>query len=126
MDGNCLRFNLPNKDLQINKTERGFSLTDNVGNSYLFVWTWYRWFNIAKCEVNTDGHIDDNDGLVPDAIPFHPEEVAYLLSEADERAQQLERVESLLEEWISLRRSKSRRVKQGGRLQRLQNKEVAK
>lgn len=100
-------------------------LTDNFGNSYLLVWTGKRWFNTARCEVNTDGqHIDDNDGLVPNAIPVHPEEVAYLIAEAEARARQLEKVESLLEQWINLRRSKSRKARQ--RPRQLQKQEVSK
>lgn len=104
-----------------NKRFDSFSLTDAFGNSYLFVRNYSnnkKWFNIAKCEVNTDGHIDENDGLIPHAIPVHAEEVAALLAESEARALQLERIESLLEEWIELRRSRSRRAKQRLRLQK--------
>lgn len=101
-----------------------FTITDNFGNSYLFVRTGKRWFNIAKCEVNTNGYVDDDDGLVPNAVPFHPEEVAYLVAEAEERDRSLESIESLLEEWINLRCSKSRKANH--RPHQLQKQEVVK
>lgn len=72
-----------------NKKFDSFSLTDNIGNSYLYVRTGKNWYNVAKCEVCTDGHIDDNDGLVTDAIPVHAEEVAYLVAESEARKEQL-------------------------------------
>ena len=101
-----------------------FTVTDNFGNTYLFVRSGKGFFNIAKCEVNTDGHIDDNDGLIPNAVPYHPEEVAYLVAEAEERQRCLESIESLVEELIDVRRSKSRKAKAG--LKQIQRKEVAK
>ena len=101
------------------------SLTDNFGNSYLFVRTERGFFNIAKCEVLTDGKVPDRDGsVVPNAIPFHDEEVAYLVAEAEARAEKLENIESLLERWIDLRRHRSRKAKRGKL--RLQKKEVSK
>lgn len=79
-----------------------FTVTDNFGNTYLFIRSGKGLFNIAKCEVNTDGHIDDNDGLVPNAVPFHPEEVAYLVAQEEERYASLERIDALLKELIKL------------------------
>jgi hypothetical protein len=103
-----------------------FTLTDNYGNSHLFVRNWSRkgFFEIAKCEINTDGHIDDNDGLVPGAVLYTNEEVADLITESEERARRLENIESLLEEWINIRRSRSRKAKQKPR--QLQKQEVSK
>jgi hypothetical protein len=110
------------------KIPQSYSITDNFGNSFLFVRTWDKWYNIAKCEINTDGHIDDNDGLVPNAVLFHPEEIAYLIAEQQERLQSLERIELLLEEVIALRLSKSKRraISQSQRPRRLQKQEVIK
>lgn len=104
-------------------TGNTISLTDAFGNSYLFVRSYSnskRWHNIAKCEINTDGPIDENDGLVPDAVPFHAEEVAYLLAQAEEYQEHLEQLDSLLEESINLRRFRSKQ-----KLKRLQRKEVS-
>lgn len=101
-----------------NKKFDSLSLTDNYGNSYLFVRSRKGFFNIAKCEVLTDGHIDENDGLVPKAILFTNEEVADLLAESEERARRLERIESLLEEWVNLRRGELRKAKHRLALQR--------
>jgi hypothetical protein len=101
------------------------------GTSYLFVRTGKdskgndRWFNIAKCEINTDGHVDDNDGLVPDAVPVHAEEVAYLVAEAEERQRRLARAEESLRDWIDFRRDWSGKANKKGKLS-LQKKEVSK
>jgi hypothetical protein len=111
-----------NTSAALNKKFDSFSLTDKYGNTYLFVRSGKGFFNIAKCEVLTDGHVDEDDGLVPNAILFSNEEVADLLTESEERARRLESIESLLEEWINLRRGRSRKAKH--RL-RLQKQEVA-
>lgn len=96
------------------------------GTSYLFVRDYCndrKWFNIAKCEVNTDGHVDENDGLISDAIRVHAEEVAYLLAESEAREEQLRKVESLSKELIGLRRARSRKAKH--RPHQLQRKKEA-
>jgi hypothetical protein len=83
-----------------------------------------RYFDITACpDPFHDGHIDGNDGVVPDAIEVPGHEVADLVAASHVRAQQLERIESLLIEWIEIRRAKSRRAK--NRLS-LQKREVAK
>jgi hypothetical protein len=106
------------------KFSDSITLTDNFGNSYLFVrrWSGKGFFNIAKCEVLTDGKILDRDGVVPDAVLFSNEEVAELVIESEERTKCLENIESLLEEWINLRRSRSRKANH--RPNQLQKKEV--
>ena len=81
-----------------------------------------RLYDITNCSILTDGHIDTNDGLVPDAIPISAQEVADLVAESEARTQQLERVETLLKEWIEIRKARSRRAKQ--RLQQLHKQEV--
>lgn len=102
------------------------SIPDGYGNSYLLIRSWNRkgFYNIARREVLTDGKIPNRDGLIPDAIFFTNEEVADLLTESEERTRRLENIDSLLGEWLGLRRSRSRRTKQ--RLHQLQRKEVAK
>jgi hypothetical protein len=98
------------------------------GTSYLFVRTGKyakgndRWFNIARCEINTDGHVDDNDGLIPDAVFYSNEEVAELVAQYEEHQERLAKAEASLREWIEFRRSWSRK---GKRKLRLQKQEVA-
>lgn len=102
-----------------------FTVTDNFGNTYLFVRSGKGFFNIAKCEVNTDGHIDDNDGLVPNAIPVHAEEVAYLVAQTEEYNRRLVSAEASLRDYVEFRRAWSRKPDKKGKLQ-LQKKEVSK
>jgi hypothetical protein len=80
-----------------------------------------RWYNIAKCEILTDGHINDNDGLIPNAIPVHPEEVAYLVVQQEER---LAKAEASLREYIDFRKAWIRRPSKKGKLT-LQKQEVS-
>ena len=74
----------------------------------------------------TDGRVPDGYGIIPDAVPFHPEEVAYLVAEAEERDGSLEGIESLLEQWIDIRRFRSRKAKSKHGKVSLQKQGVAK
>lgn len=115
-----------------NKKFDTFSLTDNDGNSYLFVRSFNQnqkrkgFFNIAKCGVLAkDKSIPKGyAGIIPNAVWFSDEEVAGLVAQEEERVERLGRAESLLREWIDFRRSWLRRPTKGGKL-RLQKKEVA-
>ena len=107
-----------------------FSLTDNFGNSYLYVRTGKdkrtgkdRWFNITKREVFTDGNVPDRDGLIPDAVPVHPEEVAYVVAQAEVHQERLARAESALREWINFRNAWAMK---GKRKLAIQKQEVVK
>lgn len=109
-----------------NKKITSISLTDNLGNDYLFVRTEGKgWFNIAKHEVLTDSRIDPKYGLIPYAVHYTDEQVAELLAEAEERQDRLERTEASLREWIEFRQAWSRKPSKKGKLS-LQKKEVAK
>jgi hypothetical protein len=98
--------NLENKSSQVVRTES-------------------RFFDITDCNILTDGHIDDNDGLIPNAIEVTSQEVADLVAQSEARSEQLESVESLLKEWIEIRRARLRRAKNRLLLQK-NLKEVAK
>lgn len=117
---------IDNTSATFNKKFHSFTLTDGYGNSRLFVprGNGKGFFEIARREIPTDGRIPNRDGVILDAVLWSDEEVADLLTEIEERERRLKNIESLLEEWLGLRRSKSRRTKQ--RLHRLQKKEVAK
>ena len=112
-----------------NKKFDSFSLTDDIGNSYLFVRSFNQkrkgFFNIAKCEVLAkDKSIPKGyAGIIPDALWFSDEEVADLVAQVKQRAERLERAEAALREWIEFRRSWSRKAKQDGKF-RLQKNEV--
>lgn len=122
---------IPNTIAAEYKKCHSLSVTDCFGNSYLFVRTGKdrngndRWANIAKNEVNTDGHIDDNDGLVPNAVPFHAEEVAYLVAQAEEYNRRVASAEASLRDYVEFRRAWSRKPNKKGKLL-LQKKEVSK
>jgi hypothetical protein len=102
---NYFKVNLKNKHLEIIRTEK-------------------RFFDISDCQVQTNGGIGGNDGLVSDAVEVSAQEVADLVTESEERARRLESVESLLEQWINNRRALSRKATKY-RLQ-LQKHEVVK
>jgi hypothetical protein len=109
-----------------NKRFNTFSLSDNEGNSYLFVRSLGKrkgFFNIAKCEINSNGHIDDNDELIPDATWFSDEEVAELVGQSEKYQERLARAEAALREWIDFRNTWARK---GRRKLSLQKKEVVK
>ena len=109
-----------------NKKFNTFSLTDIEGISYFFVRSLGKrtgFFNISKYEVLAK---DSNTpkgyaGIIPDAAWFSDEEVADLVAEEEARNQRLQRIETLLKEWIDIRRSRSKSAKE--RLS-LQKKEV--
>jgi hypothetical protein len=109
-----------------NKKFHSFTLTDGYGNSRLFVprGNGKGFFEIARCEVLADGNVPNRDGVLPNAILWSNEEVADLLTEIESRERRLESIESLLKEWLGLRRARSRRAKQ--KPKQLQKKEVAK
>ena len=110
-----------NKGAPCGRKDTFYATVDN--KSRVFIRTESRFFDITGCkQVLADGHIDDNDGLIPDAIQVSAQEVADLVAESRARAEQLQRVESLVREWIELRQSRSRKAKR--RLQ-LQKKEVS-
>jgi hypothetical protein len=113
-----------------NKKFNTFSITDNFDNSYLYVRTGKdkrtgkdRWFNIAKREVLAkDKSIPKGyAGIIPDAVPVHPEEVAYVVAQAEEYQERLARAEASLREWIDFRRAWLRK---GKRKLPIQKKEV--
>jgi len=83
----------------------------SLGNKFaVFIRTENTWWDATECNPLTDGHVDENDGFLVNAKRISNEFVADLVAESEERAQRLESIESLLEEWISLRRSRSRRA----------------
>ena len=43
-------------------------------------------YDITNCSILTDGHIDGNDGLVPDAIPVSDYYVADLVAKSKAKA----------------------------------------
>jgi hypothetical protein len=89
---------------QIKISSDTISVTDKFGNSCLFVRTWDRWFNIAKCEVRPDG-------LIPDAVFFSNEEVDDLVAQSEEYQERLARTEASLRKWIDFRNAWSRKGK---------------
>ena len=101
-----------------------FFIKDGNKNSHFIRTCTGKLYDITGCSILTDGRIDENDGLVPSAILLSNEEVADLVAESEARTQQLEIVETLLKEWIEIRKARSRRAKQ--RLQQLQKQEVVK
>lgn len=80
-----------------------------------------KFFDITGCEPLTNGRIDECDGLLLSAKEVSPQFVADLVAEAERRNGQLQTVETLLREWIKIRRARVRRAKQ--RLS-IQKKEV--
>lgn len=101
---NCLKLFLNDRQRDFIRTESG-------------------WSDVSKCHVLTDGEISNRDGLVPDAVRVSDSDVAELFAESNVRTEQLQRIESLLREWIEIRKARSRRANQKQRLS-LQKKEV--
>ena len=60
MNDNAFFVRLPNKVIVFVRTDTG------------------RFFKISDCLIDTDGHIDENDGLVPGAIEVRAQNVAEL------------------------------------------------
>lgn len=95
---------------------------------HVFIRTESRFFDITDCSVLTNGHIDENDGLVPNAMKMSDVEVADLLAEAEEYNERLASAEAALRECISFRQALSRKAKQGSKrsLQKQHQHEVVK
>lgn len=91
---------------------------------HAFIRTENRFFDItAACQPLANGHIDDN-GLIVDAIEVSAQEVADLVAGSQARGERLQKIESLLREWIEVRRARLGRAKQKQRF-RLRRREVA-
>jgi hypothetical protein len=126
-----VEFTLSNDNTTSFKNLHTFRLSDNFGNSYFFVRSFNRnrkgFFNIAKCEILAkDKSIPKGyAGIIPDAAWFSDEQVAELVGQQKERTERLERVESLLWEYIDFRQSCLRKPSKKGKL-RLQKTEVSK
>lgn len=110
-----------------NKRFNTFFLTDNEGNSYLFVRSLGKrkgFFNIAKREVIAKdksipkGYV----GIIPDAVWYSDEQVAELVAASEEHQRRLVRAKASLKEWVAFRETWSRK---GKRLLQLQKREVS-
>jgi hypothetical protein len=112
-----------------NKNFDDFPLIDIHGRKHRFRRSQNRkgYYDILDCYPLTDGRVPNRDGLLPDAIYYTNEEVADLITQAEERQRRLEKTEQSLKEYIEFRRSWFRKPGKGGkvRLQK-QKKEVAK
>jgi hypothetical protein len=104
-----------------NKKFNNFTVTNNFGNTYLFIRSGGKgFFNIAKCEVLAKNRCIPKGyaGIIPAAVPFHPEEVAYLIAQEEERYAIPESIDALLKElinvcpWISFPRRTGGKAKQ--------------
>jgi hypothetical protein len=94
-----------------NKKFDNFTVTDNLGNIYLFVRSSKGFFNIAKCEINTDG-------LIPNAVWYSDEEVAELVAQHEEHNERLAKAKKSLTEYVNFRNAWSRKGKRKLKLQK--------
>lgn len=100
------------------KVPKHYFLSFPDNKTHLVVRTESRFFDITDCPINHDGHIDDNDGLIPDAIEIPTQTVADLYAQEIERSERLGRIETLLTQWLEIRRARSRRAKERLKLQK--------
>lgn len=92
------------------------SFPDN--KTHLVVRTESRFFDITDRPINHDGHIDDNNGLIPDAVEIPTQTVADLYAEEIVRNERLGKIETLLMQWLDIRRARLRRAKESLKLQK--------